>query len=171
MLKFSGALRLLEKAYLPAVLGVDQNLRRVGTRYEPFIAEKGAGSSERGHLKCGVAPDLPTAAYSANDLVADSSSRERFFRTIDVTSITFDGNSNKIVICGSVWAEMGGNQPPIPRTLVLSFGGANLLRGLKECQFQFFQLHFPPSPVYPAHFKDKVLMQGKRSQEPCSITS
>lgn len=53
------------------------------------IAEKDAGPLKGVHQKCSVAPDLPKAAYSANDLVADSSALGCFRRADEMTGVAF----------------------------------------------------------------------------------
>ena len=48
-----------------------------------------------------MTPDQPAASDFAHDLVSDSSAQERFFRTIDMTGVAFDGHARNIGMIGT----------------------------------------------------------------------
>ena len=72
------ALALLDKAYVPTVSGIDQNLPGIKTGNEACCVEKSARPRNGIDSKCCVSPDLSMASYAADALVEDFSALERF---------------------------------------------------------------------------------------------
>lgn len=126
-----GSVGCFEKAHLPTISGVDQNLPGIRTRSEACVAEKCARSRKRINDKCCVAPDLSMATVATGDPVADFSALESFPGAVQMRVVALDRDSRNTDMIGT---RIVASQ--IPRLVCPLLDTAIVPRSFKECQFQ-----------------------------------